>query len=133
MPGLELVGPIAGCAQVPSSDPTIANMESAGLFVAGAASSLRGYSGAELGWRWLVRAQGPLVKRVPHWPQGPNGGTAGYFASEEQARAYYGQLRQHALASGTGLQAQDTRAHRRRTRCSTSRWGARRPERSSTS
>lgn len=110
MPGLELVGPIAGCVQVPSSDPTTESMESAGLFVAGDASVMRGFSGADLGWRWLCRAQGPLVKRVPGWPPGPSGPTHGYFPTEEQARSYYAALRQHALASTPGLQAQDTRA-----------------------
>ncbi len=109
MPGLELIGPIAGTVQVPSSDPAVEAQESMGLFVAGDASTIRSYSGAELGWRWLARAQGPLVKNVKGWPEGPEGGTVGYFRTEEEARAYYSALRQHALTSTPGLVAQDTR------------------------
>src|SRR6187549_2297895 len=111
MPGLELIGPIAGCTQTPSSDPNVARMESAGLFVAGDATTMRAYSGAELGWRWLCRAQGPLIKRVQGWPEGPDKRTAGYFRTEDEARQFYGRLRQHAMAAIPHAQVQDTRAN----------------------
>lgn len=111
MPGLELIGPIAGCTQTPSPDPNVARMESAGLFVAGDATTMRAYSGTDLGWRWVCRGQGPLIKRVQGWPEGPDGGTAGYFRTEEEARQYYGRLRQHAMAAVPHAQVQDTRAN----------------------
>lgn len=109
MPGLELIGPIAGKPQVPSSDEITAGTEEIGLFVAGDVSTIRNYSGTDLGWRWLCRAQGPLIDRVGHWPEGPEGGTVGYFKTEEEARGYYAALRQHALHSTPGLQTEDTR------------------------
>lgn len=110
MPGLELVGPIAGRAQVGASDPKTANMETEGLFVAGDASAMNAYSGADLGWRWLVRGQGPLARSVQGFPPGPHGPTFGYFVDEAKARAYYQALRAHALASTPNLVPRDTRA-----------------------
>jgi hypothetical protein len=112
MPGLELVGPIAGRPQTPSPDPVVAGMESQGLFVAGDASAMNAFSGSELGWRWLVRGQGPLGRNVQGFPPGPHGPTFGYFVDEAKARAYYQALRAHALASTPNLVPRDTRAER---------------------
>jgi len=109
MPGLELIGPIAGCPRVISQDPVVAGVEETGLFVAGDAGAIRAYSGMDLGWRWLVRGQGPLVKKVAGWPLSPRGATFDYFPDEQSARAYYAALRQHAFATTPRLVPQDTR------------------------
>lgn len=108
MPGLTLIGPLAGKTRVPSSDPAAAAAEGLGLFVLGDAYAIRHYSGTHLGYRWLCRAQGPLVDRVGVWPT-PGGHTGMYFTSREPAQAMYAQLRQHALAMTPGLRAEDAR------------------------
>ena len=107
MPGLELIGPIAGKAQQPASDPASAAPESFGLFVVGDAITIRHYSGAYPGWRWTCRAEGPLTRSVTTWPTGD---TAGIFDSREAAEAFYGAIRRHAFSVAPGLTARDGRA-----------------------
>lgn len=106
---VELIGAIAGCVETPSSDPNAKKLEQFGLFVAADPLAIRHYSGGQLGWRWLARGAGELVDEIGGWPLAPNGDTSDYFATGEQAHAYYAALRQHAFASVPSLQAQDTR------------------------
>jgi hypothetical protein len=107
MPGLELIGPIAGKAQIPAPDPASAAPESFGLFVVGDAVTIRHYSGAYPGWRWTCRAEGPLTRSVTTWPTGD---TAGVFDAREAAEAFYGAVRRHAVSVAPGLTARDGRA-----------------------
>jgi hypothetical protein len=106
---LLLLGKIAGKMATDSPDPKVAKWERFGFFVAADASAMRDFSGAVPGWRWIGRGAGDLMDQVGGWPKAPDGSTSYNFSSEEQARAYYGALRQHAFASVPGLQAQDTR------------------------
>ena len=106
---LELLGTIAGKVRTDSPDPNVRKFEEFGLFVAADPLAIRHYSGIRPGWRWLARGGGDLMDQVGGWPLAPNGDTSDYFASEEQARAYYAALRQHAFASVPSLQPEDTR------------------------
>jgi hypothetical protein len=107
---LELVGPIAGKVATTSPDENVNKWEKFGLFVAADPVAMRHYSGAEPGWRWLARGAGSLLHQSDRWPMAPNGSTQYHFSSEQEARAYYGALRQHAMSVAPGLVAQDTRA-----------------------
>lgn len=104
MPGLELIGPIAGKALIPAPDPVTAGFESMGLFVVGDAFAIRNYSGPYPGWRWLCRAQGPILDRVR---TGAFADPVYYCTTREAAQAAYVMLRQQAIA--LGLQPQDGR------------------------
>jgi len=106
---LELLGSIAGKVSSQSPDPKVAKYEGFGLFVAADPVAIRHFSGASPGWRWMCRGAGSLMDQVHGWPLAPNGRTEHYFSTEEQARAYYAALRQHAMASVPGLTPQDTR------------------------
>ena len=106
MPGLILIGPVAGRVQIAASDEITQGLESLGMFVAGDARDVGHYSGTELGARWLCRAQGPFVNRVKSWPCA----VWGYHASEDAARSTYSTLRAHALSVEPALEAEDTRA-----------------------
>lgn len=106
---VQLLGPIAGKADTPVADESVAKWERFGLFVAGDPLTIGHYSGSGLGWRWVGRGAGSLMDHVHGWPLAPDGSTDYHFATEEQARAYYGALRTHAFQSVPGLQPQDTR------------------------
>ncbi|RLB60145.1 MAG: hypothetical protein DRI90_14390 [Deltaproteobacteria bacterium] len=106
---LQLVGPIASKVTAPSPGPEITQYETLGLFVAADPVAMGHYSGYQPGWRWLSRGAGSLMNQVHGWPLAPNGTTSHHFATEAEARAYYGALRQHALSSVPGLTPQDTR------------------------
>lgn len=108
MPGLQLVGPIAGKPRTPGDDKN-AVYEKFGMFVIGDAYAIRHYSGLYPGWRWLCKAQGPLIDTVGVWPT-PGGYTSSYFTDGNEARAMYAQLRQHAMAMAPGLRAEDARS-----------------------
>lgn len=111
MAGLEVMGTMAGQPAQTVPDPVISGYERCGLFVAGDASVIRSYSGIAPGCRWLCHAQGTLLSQVEGWPLEPSGQMGDSFHSEEEARAYYLALRNHALGLVPGLVAQDTRQH----------------------
>ncbi len=101
------MGTLSGAPAHPVTDPIVAAQESCGLFIAGDASILRRYGGTEPGSRWICRARGSLIEAAQGWPAAPG---AHLLADEEQARALYGHLRNHALTTTPGLVPQDTRA-----------------------
>jgi hypothetical protein len=109
MPGLTLIGPIAARTQIAAPDEIAKGAESYGIFVVGDVRAVGHYSGTEIGPRWLVRAHGPLAELVQSWPT-PDGETSGYFATEEEARRFYGALRGHAPTVAPDLRFVDTRA-----------------------
>ena len=104
MPGLELVGPIAGKTFAQAPDPITAGFESIGLFIVGDAFAIRNYSGPHPGWRWLCRAQGPILQRVQ---SGAFASPVHYVTTREAAQAAYVALRQQAIS--LGLVPQDGR------------------------
>lgn len=106
---LQLLGSLAGKVTQDSPDSDIAKYEKFGLFVAADPVAIRHFSGAEPGWRWMARGAGHGMGQVRGWPLAPNGTTCDYFPTEEQARAYYGALRNHVLSSVPGITPQDTR------------------------
>lgn len=107
MPGLELIGPLAGKTQTPSTDPAAAAPESMGMFIVGDAMTIRHYSGPYPGWRWMCRAQGPLTENLKNWPTGD---TSGYFDCREAAQAFFSAVRRHAVTMTQGLTIQDGRS-----------------------
>jgi hypothetical protein len=92
-------------AQTPAPDEITQGLESIGMLVVGDARDVGHYSGTDLGYRYLCRAQGPFVNRVKSWPCP----VWGYHATEQAARAMYTALRAHALSVEPALEAEDTR------------------------
>jgi len=108
-----LLGTIAGCAATEAADEDLHRWERFGMFVMGDPYAMRRYGGLQPTWRWLARGAGDLIEEVQGWPRAPDGSFDYHFPTQEQAHAYYGALRQHAMASVPGLQAQDTRGEMR--------------------
>lgn len=108
MPGLELIGPLAGNVRVPSQNELEQGFEEYGMIIAGDARDVPQFSGMELGSRWLCRAQGPATELLHDWPT-PNAETWRYHPSEEAARTMYQQLRGHLFQRFPGVVAQDAR------------------------
>ena len=108
MPGLELIGPIAGAPRVPAATEAEQGFEEYGMFVAGDARDVVQYSGMDLGSRWLCRAQGPATELLRDWPT-PNAETWRYHPSEAAAREMYGALRGHVIARFPGVEVRDER------------------------
>jgi hypothetical protein len=108
MPGLELLGAIAGAARLEARDEIERGFEEHGLFVLGDARDVAHYSGPEPGARWLCRIEGPLLEIIGDWPT-PGRETWRYHPTEEAARAMFDLLRAHAFQRLPGLEAHDCR------------------------
>src|ERR1700722_6310240 len=106
MPGLELLGTIAGAPRVPSPSPLERGFEELGMFILGDVADLRAYSGMDLGARWLCRLDGPALQLPIDWPDGI---TWKYWAEESGARQMYAKLREHVFARFPGTEARDAR------------------------
>jgi hypothetical protein len=107
MPGLEIVGTIAGTAKVPSQSPADQGAEELGMFILGDAADARAYSGMDLGSRWLCRLDGPAMMLPIDWPDGI---TWKYWPEETGAREMYAKLRAHIHARFPGVEARDARS-----------------------
>lgn len=107
MPGLELIGTIAGAPKTLSASELERGFEEYGMFVLGDASDARAYSGPDLGSRWLCRLAGIGLELPIDWPDGI---TWKFWATEEEARTMYGRLRQHIHERFPGTETRDVRA-----------------------
>jgi hypothetical protein len=107
MPGLELLGTLAGTPRTPSTNPVDQGAEELGMFILGDASDARAYSAMDLGSRWLCRLDGPGIELPIDWP---DGNTWKYWPAEDGARAMYGKLREHIFLRFPGTEARDARA-----------------------
>jgi hypothetical protein len=108
MPGLELIGPIAGAPRAPAPTELEQGFEEYGMFIAGDARDVGQYSGMDLGSRWLCRAQGPACELIHDWPT-PGNEVWRYHPGEEAARTMYAQLRGHVMQRFPGLEVRDAR------------------------
>jgi hypothetical protein len=106
MPGLQLLGPIAGTPKTPSPDPNQRGYEDYGMFIMTDVLDAPHYSGMHLGTRWLCRLHGPLLELPIDWP---NGITWKYHANEAGARDMYTALRNHIFLRFPGVEARDDR------------------------
>jgi len=64
MPGLELIGTIAGAPRTPSPSELERGFEELGMFILGDVADARAYSGPDLGSRWLCRLAGGETDRA---------------------------------------------------------------------
>src|SRR5580698_1374037 len=106
MPGLELIGTIAGAPKTPSPSELERGFEGLGLFILGDAADARAYSGPDLGSRWLCRLQGVGLELPIDWPDGI---TWKFWPDEAGARGMYARLRQHIHDRFPGVEARDVR------------------------
>src|SRR5580692_2666062 len=107
MPGLELIGTIAGAPKTPSSSELERGFEELGMFILGDIADARAYSGPDLGSRWLCRLAGFGLELPIDWPDGI---TWKFWATEGEARSMYARLRQHIHDRFPGVEARDARA-----------------------
>jgi hypothetical protein len=107
MPGLELLGTIAGAPNTPSPNELERGFEEYGMFIAGDASDVRAYSGPDVGSRWLCRLAGMGLELPVDWPDGI---TWKFWATEEEARGMYAKLRQHMQLRFPGIEGHDCRS-----------------------
>jgi hypothetical protein len=106
MPGLELIGTIAGAPKTPSPSELERGFEELGMFILGDASDARAYSGPNLGSRWLCRLQGFGLELPIDWPDGI---TWKFWPDEAGAHGMYARLRQHIHDRFPGVEARDVR------------------------
>jgi len=107
MPGLELIGTIAGAPKTPSASPMERGFEDVGMFILGDAADARAYSGPDLGSRWLCRLGGFGLQLPIDWPDGI---TWKFWDTEEGARGMYAKMRQRIFERFPGVEARDARA-----------------------
>jgi hypothetical protein len=107
MPGLELIGTIAGAPKTLSSSQLENGFEEFGMFILGDAADARAYSGPDLGSRWLCRLAGIGLELPIDWPDGI---TWKFWDTEDGARGMYGKIRQRIHERFPGVEARDARA-----------------------